>query len=798
MALSAALPKEKTRLPAGLSRRVRRFPAAADGHPAHPPALWLNRAGRSKLLFHHRPPRGGLKRGICFLILVCFLTLTTFVVVPTTSKDLQFLRTTYLRGPNIWTYRPVLEVWVDIGALEDAPSNTILGFYERLVGWLPTLIEHRCGVGERGGFLERVREGTWMAHILEHVAIELQNLSGIQAGFGKARQTSKRGIYKVAVRARNEEVGRAALSIGRDLVMAAIEDRPFDVAAALDELRQKIDEHHLGPSTACIVQAAAERRIPVMRLNTGNLVQLGYGALQRRIWTAETERTSAIGENIASDKDLTKRLLKSCGVPVPEGEVVDDPDAAWTAAQDIGLPVVVKPIDGNHGRGVVLDLSREEDIRAAFAVADAEGSGVIVERFVRGQEHRLLVVGDKLVAAARGEEAWITGNGRDTVEALIDSQLNSDPRRGLNEEFPLNKILLDEDPVIELELTRQQLTRHSVPAAERQVLIQRNGNVAADVTESVHPDNAALAVLAARIIGLDIVGIDIVAEDISKPFDEQGAAFIEFNAGPGLLMHLHPASGKPQPIGEAIISHLFPSAEQHGRIPIFGITGTQGTTAIAQRLAALLRLAGYRVGLACRDGLYFGQRQVDHRNAVTWAAGERVLMNRLIDIAVIESDAALILREGLAYDRCQIGVVTDTEGLSALADDDILTTEQLCQVLRTQIDVVLSNGVAVLNAHDPRLAEMAPLCDGEVVFYATDASLDVIAKHCRQGGRAVVVADGQVMLMHGSYATALNTHSTPDLEIVATIAAAWAFGINATLIRIGIERPEPETVRLAG
>jgi cyanophycin synthetase len=638
--------------------------------------------------------------------------------VSITLKEIQFLRITYLRGPNIWTYRPVLEAWVDIGALEEAPSNTIPGFYERLSGWLPSLIEHRCGVGERGGFLKRVKEGTWMAHVLEHVAIELQNLAGMQAGFGKARETSRYGIYKVAIRARNEKVGRAALLAGRDLVMAAIEDTPFDVTAAINDLRQTIDVHHLGPSTACIVQAAAERGIPVTRLNDGNLVQLGYGALQRRIWTAETERTSAIGESIAADKNLTKRLLQSCGIPVPEGEAVENADAAWAAAQDIGLPVVVKPNDGTHGRGVVLDLSHEEDVRAAFTVAEAEGGGVIVERFVRGREYRLLVVGDKLVAAAG----------------------------------------------------------------------QRNGNAAADITENVHPENAALAALAARVVGLDIAGVDIVAEDISRPLAEQEAVVIEVDAGPGLLTHLRPMSENTHPIGEAIITHLFPRAEQQGRVPIFGITGTEKTAAIAQRLAALLRLAGYRVGLACSDGLYFGHRQVDQRNAVNWAAGERLLMNRLIDIAVIESNAALILREGLAYDRCQIGIITDTSGWEALADDDILTPEQLCQVLRTQIDVVLPNGAAVLNAHDPRLVEMAPLCDGEVIFYATDAELAAITQHCANGGRAVVATGGQILLTHGDRIAVLGNHSTPDLEILATVAAAWAFGVNATLIRFGIER----------
>jgi cyanophycin synthetase len=713
------------------------------------------------------------------------------------KREIQFLRITYLRGPSIWTYRPVLEAWVDIGALEEAPSNTIPGFYERLVDWLPTLIEHRCGIGERGGFLQRVKEGTWMAHVLEHVALELQSLAGMQVGFGKARETSQRGIYKVAIRAHNEEVGRAALLAGRDLVMAAIENRPFDVISAIADVRRKIDDYHLGPSTACIVQAAAERRIPVTRLNDTNLVQLGYGALQRRVWTAKTERTSSISENIAADKDLTKRLLQSCGIPVPEGEIVEDADTAWRAAQDIGLPVTVKPVEGSHGRGVVLDLSCEKDVRAAFSIADAEGRGVMVERFVRGHEYRLLVVGNQLVAAAFCEAVWVTGNGLDTVEALIHAQINSDLRRGANENFPLNKIILADSPAVMLELTRQQLTCDSVPAAGRRVLIQRRGSVSADVTESVHPDNAELAMLAARVVGLDIADVDVVAEDIRRPFAEQEAAVIELSAGPSPLVHLPPTRGNLQPlseraqlIGKAIIDHLFPVTEQSGRIPIFGITGTKNTTIIARRLAALLQLAGYRVGLACHDGLYFGHRHVDERNAVNWAAGERVLMNRLIDIAVIESNAALILREGLAYDRCQVGIVTDTDGLEALTDDDILTPEQLCQVLRTQIDVVLPNGVAVLNAHDPRLVEMASLCDGETIFYAADAGLAAITRHCADGGRAVVAVDGQIALMHGDHVTTLNTHNAPNLEILATVAAAWAFGVNATLIRFGIERQE--------
>ncbi|HVL75629.1 MAG TPA: acetate--CoA ligase family protein, partial [Noviherbaspirillum sp.] len=310
-----------------------------------------------------------------------------------THKDLHFLRVTHLRGPNIWTYRPVLEAWVDIGALEDAPSNTIAGLYERLSAMLPGLIEHRCGVGRRGGFLERLKEGTWAGHILEHVVLELQTMAGMKTGFGKARETSVRGVYKVVFRTRHEQVGRAALDAGRALLLAAIENRPYDVAAAVARLRGMVDDLCLGPSTAHIVDAAVERGIPFIRLTEGNLVQLGHGVRQRRIWTAETDATGAIAEGIAGDKDLTKSLLRACGVPVPEGATVDSAEAAWEAAQEIGLPVALKPQDGNHGRGVSLDLMSRDEVIAAYELARAEGDGgVIVEQFIAGNEHRLLVV----------------------------------------------------------------------------------------------------------------------------------------------------------------------------------------------------------------------------------------------------------------------------------------------------------------------------------------------------------------------------------------------------------------------
>ena len=468
--------------------------------------------------------------------------------------EIRLLRINYLRGPNLWTYRPALETWLDLGALEDHPSNTLPGLNQRLCAWLPALAEHHCGVGERGGFLQRLEEGTWCGHVLEHVVIELLNLAGMPTGFGQTRSTGRRGVYRMVFRARDEQVARTALDQGHRLLSCAIHDRPFDVPAAVAAVREKIDDCYLGPSTAAIVAAAADRRIPHIRLNDGNLVQLGHGKRQRRIWTAETDFTSAIAEGIAGDKDLTKRLLKAVGVPVPEGQVAASPAEAWEAAQDIGLPVAVKPSDGNHGRGVTLDLNTQAEVEAAWALADAHGSEVIVERYVRGDEHRLLVVGGKLVAAARGEAAWITGDGRSSVRTLIDAQLNSDPRRGLTEDFPLNRIVLEEDDVVRADLQRAGLTADSVPAAGRRVLIQRNGNVAIDCTGEVHPEVAHC--VAGRAPSVGHRRHRRRGRGHRPAAARQGGAVVEVNAGPGLLMHLRLTEGTPQL--RAIVDHYIP------------------------------------------------------------------------------------------------------------------------------------------------------------------------------------------------------------------------------------------------
>lgn len=700
-------------------------------------------------------------------------------------KSIQIIDIKSIRGPNMWTYVPVLEAWVDIGDLEDFPSDKIPGLPDRLVAWLPGLMEHRCSYEEYGGFVRRLHEGTWPAHIMEHVTLELLSLAGVPGGFGRARDGGRRSVYKVIIHNLHDEVTRLALTMGRDLIMAAIEDQPFDVAAAVEELKDLAEDRLLGPSTGSIVNAAMERKIPTMRLAENNLVQLGYGSKQRRIWTAETDQTSAIAETISRDKDLTKSLLKACGVPVPEGAVVETADEAWEAAQDIGLPVVVKPSDGNHGRGVFTNMLTEQEVRTAFAVAVDEGSSVIVERFIAGNEHRLLVVGGKTVAAARGDFAFVKGDGKATIEELIESQINSSPSRGPAEENTLNFVRVDS--AVRLELERQGLNAQSVPEAGRDVLIQRNGNVSIDVTDEIHPDVAETVALAARVVGLDVAGIDLVCEDISKPLAGQRGAIVEVNAGPGLLMHLRPSAGTPRPVGNAIVDYLFPPGEDFN-LPIIGVAGSRGKTLVAQLIASFLQLTSMNVGLACSKGMYFNQRQLDDRHCANWESGHRLMLNRQVDVAIIENDNRVILNEGLAYERCTIGVVTNLDPTDTVPECAINDGEDIYRVMRSQIDVVLPNGVGVLNADDTEVADMARLCDGEVIFFSRFGTADCLKDHLAKNGRAVFTRDNQIVLARGKdEQPIMSIDSIPLLQLrndaLESVLAAVAVGVGMNLSR---------------
>jgi cyanophycin synthetase len=728
--------------------------------------------------------------------------------MPAGPLEITVPRITYLRGPNMWTYTPVLEAWVDLGVLEDWPSNKQPGFIDRLLSVLPQVAAHHCSPGVPYGFEQRLRDGTWMGHILEHVIIELLEQAGLEAGFGQTRETTKPGTYRMVFRVPDETVGRTAFASGLKLMHAVINHQPFDLEPELAKIRKAIDEYYLGPSTAHIVASASKRKIPHIRLNQGNLVQLGYGALQNRIWTAETDLTSAIAEGIAGNKDLTKSLLRSCGIPVPYGEVVESVEAAWEVAEEIGEPVVLKPRDGNRGRGVMLNLRTKEEVEAAYAVARAEDPDVIVERYIEGDEHRVLVVGGKVVAVARGESAWVTGDGKSSIVQLVDQQINSDPRRGNADIHPLETLNPRTQSVILANLHRQRLTPDSVPESGQRVLITANGNHAIECTEKIHPEVAHLCTLAARVIGLDIAGIDLVCKDISQPLEPQGGAVVEVNAGPSLLMHLKPAEGEPRPVGDAIVTHLFPEG-QRGRIPIVGVAGSEGTTPIARLVAWLIQLSGARVGVACRDGLFVGSRQLENGNCAHWEPGQRLLINRNVEAAVFENDPMSLLTEGLAYDRCWVGIVTDSKPVAGLDEQLMTEPEHRYKILRTQVDVVLETGAAVLNATDDTVLEMAALSDGDVMLYAQDGAHPALLKHRESGRRVLYIEDDFLIRAHGNtIADKINmkrdlspaaAELPPDV-LLASIAAAWALGLEVQVIRTGLDTfdtVQPQTLVIA-
>jgi cyanophycin synthetase len=655
---------------------------------------------------------------------------------------MEIRRVVALGGSNIWAHFPVIEAWVDLGRFEDYPSNTLDGFNDRLMAWLPSLVEHRCSIGERSGFFTRLRDGTYLGHVLEHVTLELQSLAGTVVGWGRTRETSERGVYKMVFRYVEEALGRACLSAGHALIMAAVEGREFEIERELGRLRQLADDVCLGPSTRAIVAAAHERGIFHYRLNSGSLVQLGYGKAQRRIWAAESDGTGAVAESVAQDKELTRRLLGTVGVPVPEGRPVADAEDAWDAAQEIGPPVVVKPRDGNHGRGVSINLADRDSIMAAFGYAKAEGGGVVVERFIPGAQHRLLVVKGHVVAACRGESEQVIGDGRRTVEELV-AEANRHPLRGTAADCPLNPIELDD--IAHALLLRQGFDACSILAAGKAVVLRQNGDLKVDETDSVHVEVAARAVLAARTVGLDIAGIDVIAQDVRHPLESQGGAVVEVNASPGLDVHLRPLVGQARPVGKAIVDALF-GPDETGTIPVVAVTGTNGKSTAVGLVRAMLEAAGYVVGVASSDGLSAGGRRISRRDSANAAGSRAILMNPLVDAAVIELGAVSVLDEGVAFGTCTVALVTNLGSGDHLGRQYVESLETMTKVKRVPVDVVPPTGAAVLNADDPAVAALAEFCDGEVILFGRSATNPLLLAHCRAGGRAVLVEDDMLVL----------------------------------------------------
>jgi cyanophycin synthetase len=713
--------------------------------------------------------------------------------------DLDIREIHFLRGPNIWANVPVLEAWVDLGSLKDTSSDLVPGFGDQLKAWFPGMIEHRCSIGERGGFFQRLDKGTWPGHILEHVTLELQTLAGHTVGFGKARETCVEGLYKVVIEYMDEIVAEACMREAREILLAGYARKEYDIADAVARMKRVVDRNALGPSTSAIIEAAEARGIPWRRLREGrSLIQFGQGVNQRRIWTAETDRTGAIAEHIVQDKDLTRTLLSKAGVPVPEGRVVANPADAWEAAEDIGTPVVVKPQDANHGRGVFINLTTREQVESAFQTAATEGDGVMVERFIPGNDHRLLVVGGELIAASRGDHAVVTGNGTDTIAALVDSQLNTNPLRGVSDFCPWSKIDTEEwDPAILSELEKQDHQPDSIPDAGERVLISRFANWSTEVTGLVHPRNREHVTIAAQVAGLDICGVDVVCTDIGKPLEDQGGAVVELNASPGLIMHLRPATGEVRPVGEAIINMLFP-AGKNGRIPVIGITGTHGKTTTTKLVAHLLQATGKLLGVSYSGGLQFGERHASSKTGDRTSGTWGVLLHPWTEVAICEASAEAILLEGLGYDRCQIGVVLNV-GTDHLGLGYIDTLEQMAKVKRCVVDVVLRDGTAVLNADDVLVAEMAEseFCRCSVLFFSHEVNNPVVIAHRATGGRAVYVREEAIYLAEGDrerrlcaltgVAMPVTGHFHFNVQnVLAAIGAAWAYGLADQTIAEGL------------
>ena len=693
-----------------------------------------------------------------------------------------------LRGPNLWSHHTAIEAVIHCTP-EECAIGQLSGFEARLRERFPCLAPLQPG-GHRNPVS--------MAHVVELVTLGLQAHAGCPVTFSRTTPTPEPGIFQVVVEYSEEEVGRQAFEIAIALCAAAREEQPFDIVAALARLRELDEDVRLGPSTGAIVDAALARNIPYRRMTGGSMVMFGWGSKQRRIQAAEMDRTSAIAESIAQDKELTKKLLAAAGVPVPRGGIASDAETAWQLAQQIGLPVVAKPKDGNQGKGVTVNIDSRESLLAAFAAAQAYGDEVIVERYLVGDDFRLLVVGNKLVAAARRDPPQVIGDGKHTVSQLVD-MINSDPRRGSGHSTSLTRIRFDD--IALARLAQQGYAADSVPARGQRVTLRNNANLstggtATDVTDDVHPAVAACAVEAARMIGLDICGVDMVCDSVLKPIEAQGGGIVEVNAAPGLRMHLTPSYGKPRAVGESIIEDMFPAGDD-GRIPVIAVTGTNGKTTTVRLIAHLLGKSGLRVGMTNTDGVYIEGRRIDSGDCSGPKSARNVLMHPDVDAAVFETARGGVLREGLAFDRCQVAVVTNIGSGDHLGLNYITTVEDLAVLKRVIVQNVASSGMAVLNAADPIVAAMAENCPGEVTYFATDRHHPLMTMHRAQGlrvvyidGRDLVAAEGldeQRILLSEVAITRGGSIGFQVENVMASVAAAWATGVDWDTIRAGLK-----------
>jgi len=736
------------------------------------------------------------------------------------TQPLTVLETGVYRGPHLYSHTPMVRIMVDLGRLEDWPTNLIPGFSERLLEKLPGLRRHGCSYRKRGGFVKRLEEGTWLGHVAEHVALELQTLAGTRTTRGKTRSVKGRpGHYNIMFAYKHEQVGllagRTALELVDSLLpeeLAGVKglDRiveargGFDLTRRLDELKRLVRRSGFGPTTQALVDEAERRGIPVMPLNNGSLIQLGHGRYQQRIRASISGRTSQIAVDAAGDKDFTKALLADSGVPVPRGVVVRDVEEAIKAARRLRFPLVTKPLDGNHGRGVTIGIADEDQLRFGFAQAQAEAKNrrdVIVEQFFAGRDHRILVVNGEVVAVSERVPAHVIGDGMRTIAALVE-EINKDPRRGEGHEKVMTRIKID--PLVLEYLARSGLAPDSVPGPGEWVQLRATANLstggtAIDRTNEIHPDNADIARRAALVIGLDIAGIDFMAPDIARSVRETGGGIIEVNAAPGFRMHIEPSEGAPRDVAKPVIEMLFPRGRR-SRVPVLALTGTNGKSTTARMLKHILRYTGCSVGLTSTSGVYINDVLVNPGDATGPRSARMVLRDPTVEVAVLETARGGMLREGLAFEQCDIGaflnVAEDHLGLKG-----IHTVEDLADLKALVVETVKRGGTSVLNADDPLVRTKARRAGGRIAWFSLQGGADIpgwLADHVEDGGMAVIREPGEeggcivlhkdgrreVVVQAGAIPATL--HGMAEFNIAnacAAVAMAVAHGVPLITIR---------------
>jgi cyanophycin synthetase len=725
---------------------------------------------------------------------------------------MKILDTRVYRGPNFWLYKPAINLTVDLEELEDYPTNKLGDFTDRLIELIPTLHDHHCSIGRPGGFVERLHEGTWLGHVLEHLTLELQSLAGTYVTQGKTRGTGDHGRYYVIYQYGQEDVGIEAANLGLQLIrwllpqelpsaMPAADRADFNFIEEKEDLARLATRLAFGPSTASLVKAAEARDIPWLRLDQHSLVQFGHGKYQQRIQATVTSHTSHIGVEIAQDKELTNKLLEDVGLPVPRQRVVRSADAAVEAARRLRYPLVVKPLDASHGRGISIGLKTEEEVRVAFDNAAEHRAYVIVEEFIPGLDHRVLVVNGEVIAVSERVPGHVIGDGLHTVAELIEI-VNRDPRRGVGHENVLTRIVIDHQA--ERALEQAGFTLETVLEKDAILYLRSTGNLstggtAIDRTDTIHYENQQIACRAAQIVGLDVAGIDFITPDISRPVSEVGGGIVEVNAAPGFRMHVAPSEGKPRDVAGPVMDMLFPPGKP-ARIPLAALTGTNGKTTTARMTAHILKMAGYRVGMTSTDGVYIDGERIVRGDMTGPRSARMVLRDPTVDAAVLETARGGILREGLGYDEVDVGAVLNISA-DHLGLRGVETLDEMAKVKSLVIEVVRKDGWAVLNADDPLVAKLADRSPGKPFFFSFDPANPLVREQVKAGGRAIVLEEGvngQMITLYdkGKHIPLLWTHLIPaTLEgrarfnvanAMAATALAYSLGVSIENIRQGL------------